>query len=50
MVESEFENIDKTVNSFLKDMDKTNDNAAKYGVEVLQASDKIAKIVYNLIK
>ncbi|MEN4017470.1 MAG: glycosyltransferase [Methanobacterium sp.] len=50
MVESEFENIDKTVNSFLKDMDKTKDNAAKYGIEVLQASDKIAKIIYNLIK
>ncbi|MEN4006981.1 MAG: glycosyltransferase [Methanobacteriaceae archaeon] len=50
MIESEFKNIDKAANSFLKDMNKTKDNAAKYSAKVLQASDKIAKIIYSSIK
>lgn len=50
MVESDLDNLDKTVNSFLEDLDKTKDNASKYGAEVLQSADKIAKIICNSIK
>lgn len=50
MVESELDDLDKTVKMFLENIDKIKNNASKYSVEVLQASDKIAKIIYNLIK
>jgi UDP-N-acetylglucosamine--N-acetylmuramyl-(pentapeptide) pyrophosphoryl-undecaprenol N-acetylglucosamine transferase len=50
MVESDLDNLDQTVKMFLDNMDKKKDNASKYGAEVLQSSDKIAKIIYNSIK
>jgi len=49
MVESELDDLDKTVKMFLENIGKIKNNASKYGAEVLQASDKIAKIIYNLI-
>ena len=50
MVESELDNLDKVVNEFLENMDKTKDKASKYGEDVLGSSDKIAKIIYEKIK
>lgn len=47
MVESELDNLDETVNAFLKDIDKTKHKASHYGKDVLESSDKIAKIIYN---
>jgi len=50
MVESELNNLDQTVNAFLSDIDKTKHKASQYGKDVLESSDKIAKIIYEKIK
>ena len=50
MVESELDDLDKTVDDFLENIDKTKDKASKYGKDVLESSDKIAKIIYNKLK
>lgn len=50
MVESELDDLDENVKSFLDNMDKTKDNASKYGKDVLHSADKIAEIIYNSIK
>lgn len=47
VVESELDNLDQTVNTFLNDMEKTKHKASQYGKDVLESSDKIAKIIYN---
>lgn len=50
MVESELDDLDKTVNEFLDNIDKTKDKASNYGKDVLESSDKIAKIIYEKVK
>jgi len=50
MVESELDDLDKTVNSFLEDINKTKTKASKYGEDVLESADKIAKIILSQIK
>lgn len=47
MVESDLDNLDEVVNDFLENMDKTKDRASKYGKDVLESADKIAKIIYE---
>jgi UDP-N-acetylglucosamine--N-acetylmuramyl-(pentapeptide) pyrophosphoryl-undecaprenol N-acetylglucosamine transferase len=50
MVESELDDLNKTVNGFLEDMDKTKTKASQYGEDVLGSADKIAKIIYESMK
>ena len=45
VVESDLDNLDEVVNDFLENMDKTKDSASKYGKDVLESADKIAKII-----
>jgi UDP-N-acetylglucosamine:LPS N-acetylglucosamine transferase len=47
MVESDLDNLDEVVNEFLENMDKTKDKASRYGKDVLNSADKIAKIIYE---
>ncbi|MDI6645277.1 MAG: glycosyltransferase [Methanobacteriaceae archaeon] len=47
MVESDLDNLDDTVNEFLKNLDKTKNKVSKYRKEVLESGDKIAKIIVN---
>ena len=47
MVESDLDNLDEVVNEFLENMDKTKDKASRYGKDVLDSADKIAKIIYE---
>ena len=47
MVESDLDNLDEVVNNFLENMDKTKDKASKYGKDVLESADNIAKIIYE---
>ncbi|MDI6724778.1 MAG: glycosyltransferase family 1 protein, partial [Methanobacterium sp.] len=47
MVESDLDNLDKTVNEFLENLDKTKNRVSKYRKEVLESADKIAKIIVN---
>ncbi len=50
MVESDLDNLDKTVNGFLDNIEKAKTKASQYGEDVLESADKIAKIIYNKIK
>jgi len=50
MVECELDDLDQTVNTFLKDIEKTKHTASKYGKDVLKSSDTIAKIILEKIK
>lgn len=50
MVESDLDELPKTVNSFLENLDKIKGKASKYGADVLQSSDKIAQIIHDSIK
>ncbi len=50
MVESDLDNLDEVVNDFLENIDKTKDKASKYGKDVLESADKIAKIIYGKLK
>jgi UDP-N-acetylglucosamine--N-acetylmuramyl-(pentapeptide) pyrophosphoryl-undecaprenol N-acetylglucosamine transferase len=50
MVESELDDLDQTVNAFLNDINKTTHKASEYGEDVLKSSDKIAKIIYDMLK
>lgn len=45
MVESDLDNLDEVVNEFLENIDKTKDKASRYGKDVLNSADKIAKII-----
>lgn len=47
MVESDLDNLDKTVNEFLKNLDRTKNRVSNYRKEVLGSADKIAKIIVN---
>ena len=47
VVESDLENLDRTANEFLKNINKTKDKASRYGKDVLESADKIAKIIAN---
>lgn len=49
MIESELDDIDKAVNNLLENIDKTKTKASKYGADVLESADKIAKIIVNQI-
>lgn len=50
VVESDLDNLDTIVNDFLDNIDKTKDKASKYGKDVLESSDKIAKIICEKLK
>ncbi len=50
MIESELDNLDQTVKAFLNNMDKTKNKASQYGKDVLESSDKIAKIILEKLK
>lgn len=50
MVESDLDNLDKIVNDFLNNIEKTKTIASEYGEDVLESADKIAKIIYDKIK
>ncbi len=50
VVESELDNLDQTANDFLNDIDKTKNKASQYGKDVLESSDKIAKIILDKLK
>ena len=50
MVESDLDNLDKIVNDFLYNIEKTKTKASEYGEDVLESADRIAKIIYDKIK
>ncbi|BDZ70489.1 glycosyltransferase [Methanobacterium petrolearium] len=50
VLESELEDIEKVTEQALTDLGKLKENALKYSEDVLQASDKIASIIYGRIE
>ena len=49
VLETELDEIENVLNNAFRNMDEMKRNASKYGPDVLNASDKIAKIIYNRI-
>lgn len=50
MIESDLDNLDKIINDFLYNIEKTKTKASEYGEDVLESADRIAKIIYDKIK